>query len=120
MVSNDQPDCFELIQTVNDFLVSIEGKLHGSDRYGLQCTKHVLNIVAREIEQARANYSQSNSNLSQFYKLLAQENGNIEKLCLDIRKGKYDDSWENTLEAVLDHVIEKVKVSDPGHLRNDN
>ena len=25
-----------------------------------------------------------------------------------------------TLEAVLDHVIEKVKVSDPGHLRNDN
>jgi len=50
MTQHDQPDCFELIRTVNDFLESIEGKLHGSDKYGLQCAKHVLNIIAREIE----------------------------------------------------------------------
>ena len=49
MTQHDQPDCFELIRTVNDFLESIEGKLHGSDKYGLQCAKHVLNIIAREL-----------------------------------------------------------------------
>ena len=32
MTQHDQPDCFELIRTVNDFLESIEESSHGSDK----------------------------------------------------------------------------------------
>ena len=34
-----------------------------------------------------------------------------------IREGKYDDNWSETLRHILDHVVEKVKISDPNHLR---
>ena len=103
MTQHDQPDCFELIRTVNDFLESIEGKLHGSDKYGLQCAKHVLNIIAREIEGGADGSLQTADD--------------IKKLCLGIREGKYDDNWPETLGRILDHVVEKVKISDPNHLR---
>ena len=103
MTQHDQPDCFELIRTVNDFLESIEGKLHGSDKYGLQCAKHVLNIIAREIEGAPDGSLQTADD--------------IKKLCLEIREGKYDGNWPETLKDILDHVVEKVKISDPNHLR---
>jgi len=103
MTQHDQPDCFELIRTVNDFLESIEGKLHGSDKYGLQCAKHVLSIISREIE------GEPDGSL--------QTAEDIEKLCLGIREGKYDDNWPETLRHILDHVVEKVKISHPNHLK---
>ena len=117
MALNDQPDCFELLQTVTDFLTSIEGKLQGSDKYNLQCAKHVLTIMVREIKQTQADFPDENGDLSHFYKLLSQQKGDVGKFCSDIREGKYDYNWTDTLEAVLDHVIEKVKISDPSHLR---
>ena len=74
MTQHDQPDCFELIRTVNDFLESIEGKLHGSDKYGLQCAKHVLNIIAREIEGAPDGSLQTAMILRNFVWVFVKEN----------------------------------------------
>ena len=117
MALNDQPDCFELLQTVIDFLTSIEGKLQGSDKYNLKCAKHVLTILAREIKQTQTDFPDEKVVLSHFYKMLAQQKGDVGKFCSDIREGKYDDNWTDALETVLDHVIEKVEISDPSHLR---
>ena len=118
MALNDQPDSFELLQTVSDFLTSIEGKLQGSDKYNLQCAKHVLTIMQREIKQDQTDFPDENGGLNHFYKLLSKQNGDVKKLCSDIREGQYDYNWTDTLEAVLNHVIEKVKISDPNHLRD--
>ena len=42
----------------------------------------------------------------------------IEYICEDIRAGDFDDDLERLHQKVFDHVVSKVKISDPTILEN--
>jgi hypothetical protein len=39
-----------------------------------------------------------------------------EELCADIRAGRYDSKWDETLDLVLAQTVDKVRIVRPGHL----
>ena len=115
-MKNDYPDCFELIRAMDEFLTDIRLKLEGPDRYNLQCAKHVLTILRREIKQTEEDPANPNNYSAEFTKLMTGEKGSIKNFSKNIRDGKYDGNWDTTLMTVLNQVISKVKISNPNHL----
>ncbi len=120
-MAHDQPDVPELIKTVREFLGGIAAKLDGQDRYHALCAVYLLEIVERELAEWRRGETPDDRRLRALAKLPdAAVDSLAERLSADIRAGKFDETMDELLDALTEHVVAKVRVSrpaslDPGH-----
>jgi hypothetical protein len=93
-----RPTTADLVHTVADFLTEIGAKLDSGDRYtALVCT-HILAMVEREF-------------LGPSLEPLDEAG-----LAAAVRAGAHDETWNATLDTILQRTITRVALVKPDHL----
>ena len=108
-MNRDQPGVEEIVVTVREFLEEITERLQGIDRYHAMCASYLLAIAQRELAQGAAADDADSVALAG----LPQEAG---ELAARLRRGEFDDQWNELLPRMLAHVVNKVRISKPEHL----
>ena len=115
-MSQDRPSINDILLTVQKFLDDTGPTLSGEAKYHAQVSSYLLGICERELRLAGDYDRKEAAQLSEFLgarKPLTEMTG---ALCENIRAGKYDGSWDETLALILEQTIDKVKVVKPRHL----
>jgi hypothetical protein len=115
-MSQDRPSINDLLQTVQKFLDDIGPTLSGEAKYHAQVSSYLLGICDREIRLGAETDFKERARLSGFLGRNGDLPELIETLATEIRAGKLDDRWDETLALVLDQTIDKVKIVRPGVL----
>lgn len=108
-MNRDQPGIAEILLTVQEFIDEITDQLQGQDRYHALCASYLLAVAQREVALGPivdAEEAAALSDLPDDAALFAQR----------LRSGELDDQWEALAPRVLQHVINKVRISRPDHL----
>ena len=119
-MASDEPNVSDLLTTVKEYLTQLKPKLNAEDRYFALCCVYLLEIVEREIGADPRSVASSKGLFDELLdgasEMTAREK--IENICEDIRAGDFDDDLERLHQKVFDHVVSKVKISDPTILEN--
>jgi hypothetical protein len=115
-MSQDRPSINDILLTVQKFLDDTGPKLQGEAKYHAQVSSYLLGICERELRLAGAFDRKEVAQLTEFLGSGASLDTMTGELCANIRAGKYDKSWDQVLNLVLEQTIDKVKVVRPGHL----
>lgn len=115
-MSQDNPPLAELLRTVQEFVDQITPRLEGQDRYHGLCVSHLLGVAAREltdggaIDRAEADalaaYGAGGRPPAEAWAALARE----------IREGRHDARWDALVALLLDHTVNRVRVTRPDQL----
>ena len=108
-MNRDQPGVEEILVTVREFIEDITEKLEGIDRYHAMCASYLLSVAQREVTQGAAVDASDAAALAG----LPQDAG---ELASRLRQGEFDAQWDTLLPRMLEHVINKVRISKPEHL----
>jgi hypothetical protein len=95
---NERPDVADILVTVRDFLSHLGPTLEKGLKYEAQVAVYLLDVVRRELGTP------------------AQTDSNVARLCEDIRSGKCDALWDETLKAQLTAAIARVRIVRPDYL----
>lgn len=115
-MSQDRPSINDILLTVKKFLDDTGPKLEGEAKYHAQVSSYLLSICERELRLAGDFDRKEAAQLSAFLGAEAPLAAMTAEFCANIRAGKYDGNWDETLQLVLQQTIDKVKVVKPGHL----
>jgi hypothetical protein len=115
-MSQDRPSINDLLLTVQKFLDDLGPTLKGEAKYHAQVSSYLLGICEREIGLAAGFDETERARLTGFLGRDGSLAGLTEALSAEIRAGRLDDRWDETLALVLDMTIDKVKVVRPGVL----
>jgi hypothetical protein len=105
----DAPELPEILRTVREFIEEITGRLNGQDRYHAMCANYLLAVAERELAQGPAVDAAEQA-------AFAHLPGNKAALAAQIRSGEFDAQWDELFPLMLNHVINKVRISKPEHL----
>ena len=108
-MNRDQPGVEEILVTVREFIDEITDRLDGIDRYHAMCSSYLLGVAQRELMHGGAADAADALALAG----LPQEAG---ELAARLRQGEFDAQWDALLPRMLEHVINKVRISKPEHL----
>lgn len=115
-MSQDEPGLTELLRTVREFLEKVTDELEDQDRYHALCASYLLSIAERELALGEAIDHAEQARLTAFLgQSLALPDG-YRRLAADIRAGSCDARWDEAVQLVLAHVVDKVRVSKPEYL----
>lgn len=117
-MSQDLPKLPELLRTVQEFVDEITPQLEGRDKYHAMCASYLLDIVGRELELGPRLDADEKSLLARFIDMepeLELEQG-YATLARAIRSGSLDARWDELMSLLMQHVINKVRVTKPEHL----
>lgn len=91
------PDLPDLLATVREFLARLGPTLDKGAKFEAQVAVYLLDIARRE---------------------LAAPNTEVDtaQLCADIRSGRCDARWDETLDAELAAAVARVRIVRPDHL----
>ena len=108
-MNRDQPGVDEILQTVREFIDDITDRLDGIDRYHAMCASYLLAVAQRERAQGEA------ADLADAVALagLPTDPGEFARR---LRQGEFDEQWAELLPRMLEHVVNKVRISKPEHL----
>jgi hypothetical protein len=95
---NESPDVADILVTVRDFLARLCAILEKGPKYEAHVAVYLLDIVRRELASPAQIYTDDT------------------RLCEDIRSGKRDALWDETLEAQLVAAIARVRIARPDYL----
>lgn len=115
-MQRDDPDLGEILRTVREFVAGITDTLAEQERYHAMCASYLLSVGLRELELGPAVDRAERATLAAFYGATGADAAGIAGLSRDIRAGRCDARWDETLALVLAHVVNKVRVSRPEHL----
>lgn len=115
-MSQDRPSINDILLTVQKFLDDTGPKLEGEAKYHAQVSSYLLGICERELRLAGDFDRQEAAQLSAFLDSQAPLDVMTAQFCANIRAGQYDDRWEQTLDLILGHTIDKVRIVKPRHL----
>ncbi|MDB5396152.1 MAG: hypothetical protein JWM91_3658 [Rhodospirillales bacterium] len=115
-MSQDRPSINDILLTVQKFLDDTGPKLEGEAKYHAQVSSYLLGICERELRLAGDFDRKEAVQLADFLGSGAPLDAMTAEFCANIRAGKYDKNWDQTLELILAQTIDKVKVVKPGHL----
>ena len=108
-MNRDQPGMEEILVTVREFIDEITDRLEGIDRYHAMCASYLLSVAQREVTQGAVVDAGDAAALDG----LPQDAG---EFAARLRQGEFDAQWEALLPRMLEHVINKVRISKPEHL----
>ncbi|MGH8595195.1 MAG: DUF6285 domain-containing protein [Gammaproteobacteria bacterium] len=110
----DQPALRDLLAVVGEFLGNIVDRVPDRDRYHALCCAYLIGVVDRELAHDGArDLAHRIKTFNGGQRALPEA---IRALAAEIRSGDCDGRWDETFAIVLEHVIEKVRVSKPEHL----
>jgi hypothetical protein len=115
-MSQDRPSINDLLLTVQKFLDDVGPTLSGEAKYHAQVSSYLLGICEREIRLGTGYDLDEQQRLGAFLNRGGTLAELTQALATDIRVGKLDDRWGETLDLVLEATINKVKVVRPGVL----
>ena len=115
-MSQDRPSINDILLTVKKFLDDIGPKLEGEAKYHAQVSSYLLGISEREISLKTGFDAAEQARISAFLGRDSSLTELTQALCDDIRAGRLDDRWDETLDLVLANTIDKVKIVRPGVL----
>jgi hypothetical protein len=115
-MSQDRPSINDILLTVQKFLDDTGPKLEGEAKYHAQVSSYLLGICERELRLADDFDRKEAAQLSVFLGSNAPLDTMTAEFCANIRAGKYDKNWDQTLNLILEQTIDKVKVVKPRHL----
>ena len=108
-MNRDQPGVEEILLTVREFIEDITDRLDGIDRYHALCASYLLAVAQREVVHGSA------ADAADAAALAGLPQDPVE-LAARLRKGDFDDQWDALLPRMLEHVVNKVRISKPEHL----
>ncbi len=115
-MSQDRPSINDILLTVKKFLDDTAPKLDGEAKYHAQVSSYLLGICEREITLAAGFDVAEQVRIATFLDRDGSLPELTKALCDDIRAGRLDDRWNETLDLVLANTIDKVKIVRPGVL----
>jgi hypothetical protein len=115
-VSQDRPSISDILLTVKKFLDDTAAKLDGEAKYHAQVSSYLLGICERELGHSVEYDVAEQARIAAFLGRDGSLATLTEALCHDIRSGRLDDRWDETLDLVLANTIDKVKIVRPGVL----
>lgn len=115
-MSQDLPDLPELLRTVREFIDEVTPQLDGRDRYHGLCASYLLTIAERELSLGSDIDAEERANLAQFIGMEAELGHGYATLARAIRSGRLDERWDQLMTLLMQHVVNKVRVTRPEHL----
>ncbi len=115
-MSQDRPSINDILLTVQKFLDDTGPTMSGEAKYHAQVSSYLLGICERELRLAGDFDRKEAAQLSEFLGAKAPLDAMTVEFCANIRAGKYDKNWDQTLNLILEQTIDKVKVVKPRHL----
>jgi len=115
-MSQDRPAITDILLTVQKFLDDTGPRLEGEAKYHAQVSSYLLGICERELRLGPDTDRKEREALSAFLKKDGSLAELTEALCAEIRAGKHDGNWDETLDLVLAQTVDKVRIVRPGHL----
>lgn len=118
-MAHDWPVLPDLITTIREFVTSVVPKLEGMDHYHALCTLYLLDVARREITREWRHEETADDRHLRALAGLGPEVPAQEltaQLAAQIRAGRFDDRMPALHDALLEHVIAKVRVSKPSQL----
>ena len=115
-MSQDRPALDDILSTVRQFLDTSSAAPDGASRYQMQLASYLLAIGEREARLAPTLDAAERARLATFLGTdgtLADLN---RQLAADIRAGRLDDRWTDTLALVLSQVVDKMTIVRPDRL----
>lgn len=109
----DAPDLPEILRTVREFIDEVTDHLAGQGRYHALCANYLLGIVERELALGGAIDA---AERAAFAQLPGELPADTAALSARIRSGALDAQWDPLFPIMLNHVINKVRISRPEHL----
>ena len=119
---HDMPDMPDLLQTVRDFIDELMPRLDAQDRYHALCALYLLDIARRELGEWVHQPTSDDARLAALVEGGAEMPPElvIKTLCENIRDGQHDDRLPQLFEVMQAHVIDKVRVSRPDYLQDED
>ncbi|MEX2482229.1 MAG: DUF6285 domain-containing protein [Gammaproteobacteria bacterium] len=117
-MAHDQPDVPDMVLTAREFLADLVPRLDGLDRYHALCTVYLLDIARRELDE----WTHDDTPDDEHLRALTGASGEtqpatvVADLCRAIRSGRFDADLAGLREALLEHVVAKVRVVKPSVL----
>lgn len=111
-MSQDPPSIDDLLVTVREFVDEIAPQLAGRDRYHALCASFLVEIVRRELG-AGDDDREERVMLERYLGPTEAGTAGLAKLAQAIRGGGLDDSFDELLNDLTDHVVRQVRVTRP-------
>jgi hypothetical protein len=111
---HDRPDVAELVAAVREFLErDVMATAEGRVQFHTRVAVNTLHMVERELLEGDAMEAEHRA------RLRGLGYADDRELSAAIRRGDLDGRWDAVMTAVYESVIEKLRVANPGHLRDD-
>jgi hypothetical protein len=115
-MSQDRPHIGEALRTVRELLDRIGPTLEAGPRYDLRVASYLLEMAEREVELGDGVARRDQASLT----ALLGHDGTLEELerelAARLRRGELDDRLEEVTLAVLERVVDKVRIVRPSQL----
>jgi len=108
----DAPDAAALIGAVRSYLHDdLLNRTTGADRWLVRIAANALSIAEREIASADGHRQAHRDRLH------ALDVHDDAELATAIRRGDFDDRWEEVRDAIAASVVDSLSVANPGYVR---
>lgn len=115
-MSQDLPTLPDLLRSVREFIDDITPQLDGRDRYHALCAAYLLDLAQREIALGPQLDAAEKAMLAHFIGMETDLAHGYATLARAIRGGSLDARWDELMTLLLQHVVDKVRVTKPDHL----
>ncbi|MCP5198645.1 MAG: hypothetical protein H6977_01445 [Gammaproteobacteria bacterium] len=116
-MAHDNPPLEEILRTVREFLVDLTPRLDGKDRYHGLVSAFLVEIVERELAgEWQHPATADDRRLRELALALGVEPGDEHLhavLSRALRAGRADARMDEVLGVLIDHVVDKVRVTRP-------
>jgi hypothetical protein len=115
-MAQDRPPIDDILRTVRAYIDEIVPKLEGEARYHGQVSSYLLDMAERELLLGKDFDAKEQASLSRFMGRDGTLPELTEALSAGIRRGDYDNRWDELLAILLEGVVDKVRIVKPNHL----
>ncbi|MGE0485435.1 MAG: DUF6285 domain-containing protein [Gammaproteobacteria bacterium] len=116
-MAHDNPPLEEILRTVREFIVDVTPRLEAKDRYHGLVSAFLIEVVERELAGEWAHRETADDRrLRELAQALGEEPGDEHVhavLSRALRAGRGDARMDEVLAVLIDHVVDKVRVTRP-------